>query len=90
MDFSTGLSFCDFFGLRFLDLIFHAITPAFHDHGFGVVQETVQHGACQGAVVVEDFWPVFIGLIGRDDGRTSFVPLAEDLEEQIGAGFIDR
>jgi len=47
MDFSTGLSFCDFFGLRFLDLIFHAITPAFHDHGFGVVQETVQHGACQ-------------------------------------------
>jgi hypothetical protein len=34
------------------------------------VQEAVQHGAGQGAVVVEDFRPVFIGLVGRDDGRS--------------------
>ena len=45
-----------------------------------MVQETVQHGAGQGAVVVEDFGPVLIGLVGRDDGRTGFIPLAKDLE----------
>lgn len=54
--------------LRCFDLVLHSVAPAFDDHGFGVVQEPVQHGAGQGAVVVEDFGPVFIGLVGRDDG----------------------
>jgi hypothetical protein len=90
MDFSTGQSFCDLCGLMLLDLILHPVATAFHDHGFSVVQKPVQHGAGQGAVVIEDFGPVFIGLVGRDDGRTGFIPLAEDLEEQIGAYFIDR
>jgi len=49
-------------------LILQAVTPAFDDYGFGVVQEPVQNGAGQGAVVVGDFGPVFIGLVGRDDG----------------------
>jgi hypothetical protein len=56
--------------LRCFDLILHAVALPVDDHGFGVVQEPVQHGAGQGAVVVEDFGPVFIGLVGRDDGRT--------------------
>ena len=90
MDFSTGPCFGELLALRLLDLIFHAITPAFDDDRFGVVQKTVQHGAGQGAVVVEDFGPVFIRLVGRDDGRTSFIPLAEHLEEQVRADFIDR
>ena len=71
------------------DLILHPVTPAFDYYRFGVVQEPVQHGAGQGAVVVEDFRPVFIGLVGRDDGRSGLIPLAEDLEEQISADFID-
>ena len=71
------------------DLILHAVTTAFDDHRFSVVQKSVQHGAGQGAVIVEDFGPVLIGLVSRDDGRTGFIPLAEDLKEQIGACFID-
>ena len=47
------------------DLILQAVITAFHYHGFSVVQESVQHGAGQGAVVVEDSGPVFIGLVGR-------------------------
>jgi hypothetical protein len=47
-----------------LDLILHAVTLALDNHRFGVVQEPVQHGAGQGAVVVEDFGPVSIRLIG--------------------------
>jgi hypothetical protein len=62
------------------DLILHSVTFPLDDHRFSVVQEPVQHGAGQGAVVVEDFGPVFIGLVGRDDGRTGFILLAEDLE----------
>ena len=57
------------FTLGRFDLIIHAVTPAFDYHGFSVVQQPIQHGAGQGAVVVEDFGPVFIGLVGRDDGR---------------------
>ena len=55
MNFSTGLRFCDALGLRFHDLIFRMITPAFDDHGFSVVQDTAQHGAGQDAVIVDDF-----------------------------------
>jgi hypothetical protein len=51
--------------LRCFNLILHAVTLAFDYHGFGVVQEPVQDGAGQGAVVVEDFGPVLIGLVGR-------------------------
>ncbi len=59
---------------------------SFDDDGFGVVQEPVQHGAGQGAVVVEDFGPVFVGLVGGQDDGAALVALADDLEEQVGAG----
>ena len=73
----------------FFDLILHPVTLAFDGDGFGVVQQAVQHGGGQRGVVVEDLGPVFIGLVGRHDGRAGLVPLAEDLEEQVRAGFID-
>ena len=76
--------------LRRFDLILHAVTFPLDYHRFGVVQEPIPHGAGQGAVIVEDFGPVFIGLVGRDDGRTGLIPLAENLEEQVSADFIDR
>ena len=54
-------------------MIFRAVTFAFDDYGFSVVQEPVQHGAGQGAVVVEGFRPVFTGLVGdQQDGQQQF------------------
>ena len=51
------------------DLILHAVTLPLDGHGFGVIQEPVRHGAGKGAVVVEDFGPVFIRLVGaQQDG----------------------
>ncbi len=41
-------------------------------------------------VVVEDGRPVLLGLVGGDDGRTAFVALTDDLEEQIAAGLAER
>ena len=89
-DFSAGLCLLlDAVRSGFLDLIFHPIALAFDGDGFGVVQQSIQHGGGQGGIVVEDLGPVLIRLVGSDDGRAVFIALAEDLEEQISTGFVD-
>ena len=80
---------CCVAGLRGFDLIFHAVAAAFQDDGFGVVEEPVQYRAGEGAVVVEDFRPVFIGLVGGQHYGALLVSLADDLEEQIRPGLVD-
>jgi hypothetical protein len=70
-------------------LILHAVTFPVDYHGFSMVQEPVQNGAGQGAVVVEDFGPVFIRLVGGQQDGALLVTLADDLEEQVRAGFVD-
>jgi len=75
--------------LRCLDLIFHSIAFPLDYQGVGVMQQAVQNGAGQGAVVVKDLGPVFIGLVGREHDGTAFLALADDLEEQVGPGFVD-
>src|ERR1017187_3264972 len=72
-----------------LDLVFHPIALTLDDDRLGMVEQTVQDGASQRRVVVEDPGPVFIGLIGREDDRTVLVALTDDLEEQVGARLID-
>ena len=71
------------------DLVLHAITLPLNDDGFSMMQEPVEHGAGQRAVVVEDFGPVFIGLVGGQQDRALLVALADDLEEQVGADLVD-
>jgi hypothetical protein len=58
------------------DLILHAVTFPINNHGFSVVQEPVQHGAGQGAVVVEDFGPMFIRLVGGQQDGALLLTLA--------------
>src|SRR5512142_2962975 len=74
---------------RSLDLIFHAIAFALDDHGLGVMEEAIQHGASQRRVVIEDLGPVLIRLVGREHDRTPLVALADDLEEQVGPNLVD-
>ena len=71
------------------DAILHAITFAFDDDGFGVVQDAVEDGGGEGGVVVEDGGPVFEDLVGGQDDGSAFVALADDLEEQVGPAFVD-
>ena len=73
----------------FHGLILHAVAGAFDDDGFGVVEEAVEDGGGDGAVVVEDGGPVFEGLVGGQDDGAAFVALADDLEEQVGAVLVD-
>ena len=70
-------------------MVLHAVAFAFDEDGLGMVQEAVEDGGGQGAVVVEDLGPVFEGSVGGDDDGALLVALADDLEEQIGAVLVD-
>ena len=72
-----------------LDLVLHSKAGAFDDDRLGVMEEAVQNGGGEGAVVVEDPGPLFEGLVGGQHDGAAFVALADDLEEQIGAVLVD-
>jgi hypothetical protein len=54
-----------------------------------VVEEAVENGGGEGAVVVEDGGPVLEDLVGGQDDGPAFVALTDDLKEQVGAAFVD-
>ena len=56
---------------------------------FRMVEQAVEDGGSQRCIVVEDCGPFSIDAIGRDDGRAALVSLADDLEQQVGTGFVD-
>ena len=71
-------------------MFFHSKTIAFEQNGFGVMEEAVEHGGGDGAVVIEDGRPLLEGFVGGQRDRTPFVTLADDLEEKIGAVLVNR
>jgi hypothetical protein len=54
-----------------------------------VVEEAVEDGAGDGAVVVEDACPLLEGLVGGDDEGTALVALADDLDEEVDPVLVD-
>jgi hypothetical protein len=71
-------------------LVLHAVTLAFDDDGLGVVQEAVEERGGQCVVVIEDLWPLLVDAVGGDDRGAALVAMADDLEEQVSAGLVDR
>ena len=65
------------------------IAFALDEDGFGVMEQPIEQCRGEGAVVVEDLGPVLVGAIGGDDDGAALVALADDLEEQVGAVFVD-
>ncbi|MCI0744696.1 MAG: hypothetical protein L0Y58_04740 [Verrucomicrobia subdivision 3 bacterium] len=57
-------------------MILHALALAFYDHGFGVVQESIEDGGSDGGVVVEDFRPVFEDAVGREEDGPPLIAVA--------------
>jgi len=55
-----------------------------------MVQESVQQCRCEGAVIIEDFSPVFERTVRRDDSGASFIARTDNLEEAVSAEFVDR
>ena len=72
-----------------LGLVLHPEAGTLNDDGFGMMQQSIQDGRGNGAVIVEDAGPLFERFVGRQDDGTTLVTLADDLEEQVGAVLID-
>ena len=56
-----------------LDLAFHAKAFPLNDHGLRMMQQPIQDGRRQRAVVVKDLRPLLISSIRRDHHRTLFI-----------------
>src|SRR3974377_1990427 len=69
-----------------VNLVFHAKALAFDNDSIGMVQDTVEDGGRQRAVVVEDLYPVLVRAVGGDDHRRALIAFADDLEQQDRAG----
>jgi hypothetical protein len=70
-------------------LILHAVGLAFDDDGLSLVEQAVQNCGGDAGIVVEDGGSLLERLVGGDDEGTALVALADDLEEQVGAGFVE-
>ena len=66
-----------------------AVALAFDQNGLGVVQQAVQEGRGQGGVVVEDACPLLVASVGGQQRGASFVAVADDLEQAVGAELVD-
>ena len=72
-----------------VDAVLHAVAFAFDDDGLGVVEDAVEDGRGQGAVIVEHRRPVLVDLVGGQHDGAAFVALADDLEQQVGPVLVD-
>ena len=70
-------------------LIFHPVAGSFDDDRVGMMEEPVQDGGGNGAVVFENRGPMFEGFVGGQGDGAAFVALADDLEKQISPFLID-
>ena len=79
-------------GKRFsrLDLISHAVTFAFDKDGFRMMQKPVEGCRGKGAIVVEDFRPVFKGAIGSNKQSALLIAEADDLEQEVCSCLVNR
>jgi hypothetical protein len=74
-------------------LIFHPKTFALNNDGLRMMEQPVQDGGRQGAVIVKDFGPLLKGAVGGNDDCPLFIAqrggVLDHLEEQIGTGLIN-
>jgi len=72
-------------GLR----LFEPVALAVQLQNVDVMRQPIEQRAGQ-PLAAEDAGPFLEWQVRRDDGRAAFVTLAEDLEEQLGAGLRER
>ena len=72
-----------------VDHVLHSEALSFNGYCFDIVEQPVEDGRGQGGVMVEDLGPVLVDAIGCDRDGVAFVALADDLEQQVGAGLVD-
>ena len=75
--------------LRRFDPVFQAVAFSFDHNRFAVMKEAVEDGGGHGGIVIEDGGPLFERFVGGDADGPPFVTLADDLEQQVGAGLVN-
>jgi hypothetical protein len=70
--------------------ILHPIAFSFHDDGLGVMQQPIEQCRCQRGVIVKNLRSIFEDPIRSKDDGSLLIALTDNLEEQIGAVFINR
>ena len=53
------------------------------------MEQSVQDGGGDGAVIVEDGGPLLERLVGGQNDGTPFVALTDDLKEEVGTVLVD-
>jgi hypothetical protein len=66
-----------------------ALAGAFDKNGFGVVEETLEHGGGDCAIAVEDGSPLFEGFVGGKDDRTALVVGLMTRKSRFGSALVD-
>ena len=54
------------------------------------MQQPIQQRGGQGGIAGKDQRPILEGDVGRQEDRAAFVAFGDDLEEQIGAAFVEE
>jgi hypothetical protein len=70
-------------------LVAYAIAALLNDHRLGVVEQAVEQGRGQGAVIVADFRPLLEAVRGNHGGA-ALVALTDHLEQAVGSELVDR
>ena len=76
-------------GVPFAAALLESEAVAVHFEAVDVVSEAVEQGSGE-SFGAEDLGPLLEGQVGCDQCGGPFVALAEDLEEQFGAGLGER
>ena len=50
-----------------------------------MMDEAIDGGGSEGIVVVQDVSPISESAVGRYDNRTTFVPVRDDLKQELSA-----
>ena len=64
--------------------LFYAIAVSFDLDQHSVMNQAINHGRSKGIIVIEDCSPVSEGPVGGHDDGTTFIPVGDHLEEELG------
>jgi len=73
-----------------LNLISHTVTFPLDNHSFRMMQNSVKDSRGEGAVVIEDFRPVFKGPVWGNNQSALLIAEAKDLKQKVCSFLVNR
>ena len=82
---TSDAGLCVLFGA----FLFYSIAVSFDLYQRAMMDEAIDGGGGEGIVVVEDVSPISESAVGGYDDGTTFIPVRDDLEQQLSALLVD-